>query len=1028
MTEPRLRLIDGVAWADAPIRGERTRALLLALVDAGGRVVSEERLADEIWADARPENPVGALQVVVSRARKATSADVVARTDGGYRLALDRDDVDVWRAEAAAETARRALAAGDAEAAERAARIVRDAGRDDDFVLGRALEAQGRYAEALPLLREAAGDADAMALLRSVAAVDGVPAALARYEQLRDDLADRLGVDPSPELQALHRELLARDRPVRSGIRYETSSLVGRGRDIEAVSALLRRSRVTTLLGPGGLGKTRLANVLAREADQPVVHVVELVGVTAADEVVAAVGSAIGVRDSVSSRHALTPAQRSDIRGRIAEQLAQAPTLLVLDNCEHVVEAVAELAAFLVSAASSLTILTTSRAPLAIAAERVYPLGQLGQGDAAALFAERATAARPGTVLRDEVVRSLVTRLDGLPLAIELAAARIRSMSAEEILRRLDDRFALLRGGDRSAPDRHQTLLAVIDWSWNLLSERERRGLRRLAVFQDGFALDGAQALLDDDATDAVAELAAQSLLTVADADGAVRYRMLETVREFGLIRLRESDEEPQTRLAQRGWAVALADRTSPRLYGPDQLAAIDALSAEEANLADTLHRALGDGDRPSVVRVFAALGGLGGIRGGMPRIRAITESFAEVIDGWEPPDDLVDVTRAAIALALFASLMRRTTRTEHLERMLVALGDQPEPPLLNAMIAFVQSFSSTGSFAAQQRCAALVDSPHRAVRALGWLYVTQERENAGHTAEALEACRTALEHVSDDDGPWVRASALTMLTSLHGQEGDTVAAARCAREALPLLERIGAGEDSVHAAATIALAEIEQGDLEQAGRDVERLEGIAGEIGGADRGSALLSRAQLAIAQGRIDEGLELHRRAVARSRVDPWDASGPGSDAVTPWVLAAESSGLVAEARYAEGEAGRDLFDSLLTRLRYLVGREPSVGMFPGGSIDFPITGLVLFGLGLWALRRQALPAEDAIRLLVLAEGFGYPRLGAPLRWKDAVEDAERASPGTLAGFAAEYDGRRGADLLEEARAAILRVSADR
>ena len=168
----------------------------------------------------------------------------------------------------------------------------------------------------------------------------------------------------------------------------------------------------------------------------------------------------------------LTPEQRADVRARIAQRLGQSPSLLVLDNCEHVIGAVAELVAFLVSTTADLRVLTTSRAPLAIAAERVYLLGQLGVRDASQLFSERALAARPTANLDDGVVASIVTHLDGLPLAIELAAAKVRAMSVGEIDRRLENRFALLRGGDRSAPDRHQTLLAVIDWSWNLLEPR----------------------------------------------------------------------------------------------------------------------------------------------------------------------------------------------------------------------------------------------------------------------------------------------------------------------------------------------------------------------------------------------------------------------------------------------------------------------------------------------------------------------------------------------------------------------------
>ena len=296
-----------------------------------------------------------------------------------------------------------------------------------------------------------------------------------------------------PQLQALHAELLAADRPVRAGLRFEATSLVGRDDDIRALRAVVREARVTSILGPGGLGKTRLAHLLGREAEQPIVHFIELVGISSPEDVVGEVGSALGVRDSVSGRRVLTAEQRGDVRARIGQALDQAPTLLILDNCEHVIAAVADLVAFLVSTCRRLRVVTTTRAPLAIAAERVFPLGQLSEDAAADLFRQRASAARPGVALDDEAVRRVVRRLDGLPLAIELAAAKVRVMSVGDIDRRLDDRFALLRGGDRSAPDRHQTLVAVIDWSWNLLTERERRALRWLAVFHDGFALPAAE-------------------------------------------------------------------------------------------------------------------------------------------------------------------------------------------------------------------------------------------------------------------------------------------------------------------------------------------------------------------------------------------------------------------------------------------------------------------------------------------------------------------------------------------------------
>ena len=594
-----LRLLGEVSWCGAPVHGGRTHALLAALVEAHGRTLGERTLVDEVWGpDQAPANPAKALQVVVSRTRAQTAPGVVELASGGYRLGLPtasvdalalRDDVaSATAAEArgdrtaARDAARRALAgAAPASGGDGALADLRDDARrlraEAGSVLGRSLSALGDHREALPLLEEAGVDdeATAVALLRSLAAVHGGPAALDRYTLVRRDLADRLGVDPGPALAAVHAELLAADNPVRSGLRHESTSLVGRDDDIRALRALVRESRVVSILGPGGLGKTRLAHLLGREAEEPVVHFVELVGVASPDDVVGEVGSALGVRDSVSGRRVLTPEQRTDVRARAAQALGAAPTLLILDNCEHVVEAVADLVAFLVAACPRLRVVTTTRAPLAISAERVFPLSQLDDDAASELFGQRARAARPGVALDPTTVLSVVRRLDGLPLAIELAAARVRAMSVEDIDRRLDDRFALLRGGDRTAPDRHQTLLAVIDWSWNLLRDTERRALRWLSTFHDGFSLDGADAVLGHDSLDDVRSLVDQSLLTVLDSDRTVRYRMLETVREFGRLQLVEAGEEEAARDAQLEWACAFALRLGDDLWSPRQVEAV---------------------------------------------------------------------------------------------------------------------------------------------------------------------------------------------------------------------------------------------------------------------------------------------------------------------------------------------------------------------------------------------------------------------------------------------------------------------
>jgi predicted ATPase len=626
-----LSLLDDVRWRGRTVVGDRPRALLAALAARGCRPVPAEDLVELVWGDEAPLNGLKSLQVLVSRARTACGAEAIVRDGAGYRLGAVPDEVDSARlaalvraaasaldqdAAAAAAFATEALelaaglpAVGDGEAGP-LAEVRRAAATDAAaarLVLARASSRTGVHAEAFPALAAAHAerprDEPLLAdLLRSEAAVSGPSVALERFERYRRELRERLGTDPGELLQRTHRGLLALDRPVRRGVRYDATTLIGRDDDLRRLRALLASSRVVSIVGPGGLGKTRLANAIARTAPEPAVHVVELAGVTSADDVAGEVGSALGVRDSVSGRRVWTAEQRADVRARIAQLLGQSPALLVLDNCEHLIDAVAGLVAFLVASTADLRVLTTSRAPLAIAAERVYLLGELDAGDAARLFRERAVAARPSVQLTEPLVAGIVARLDGLPLAIELAAARVRTMTLEEIDRRLADRFALLRGGDRSAPGRHQTLFAVIDWSWNLLNAAERRALSRLALFHDGFTLEAAEAVLGDGAVEAVQGLVDQSLLSVRETPGAGRYRMLETVREFGRMRLADVGEEADARAAQRRWAAAYSRHHGALVPSRGQFAAIDALAAEEVNLADELRAAIADGDRGSLV------------------------------------------------------------------------------------------------------------------------------------------------------------------------------------------------------------------------------------------------------------------------------------------------------------------------------------------------------------------------------------------------------------------------------------------
>ncbi|HWU21938.1 MAG TPA: BTAD domain-containing putative transcriptional regulator [Nocardioides sp.] len=979
----RLCVLDDVTWEGSPVPGERTHALLRALVEAGSRGAGEHALIEEIWTDALPANPAKALQVVVSRARSATSPDAIERTAVGYRLALAPEDVDAW-----------------------ALRPV-----------GLRLAAEGAYAEALPLLERATPDEEVVtALLRATAAVHGVPTALEWYEEHRAALADRLGIDPSPALQELHRELLASDSPVRSGLRHYASSLVGRDDALDELRGLLRAHRVVSILGPGGLGKTRLAQLAAAYAEQPVVHVVELVGVVDPEDLASEIGSALGVRDSVSGRRVLTPAERSDVRTRIAQQLDQASTLLVLDNCEHLIEAVADLVAFLVTSAPRLRVLTTTRIPLAIAAERVFPLSTLDVADGAELFCQRASAARPGVSLPADTVARIVTRLDGLPLAIELAAVKVRAMSVAEVDVRLENRFALLRGGDRSAPDRHQTLLAVIDWSWNLLDPAERRALRRLSVFHDGFAIDGAEALLGPDALSTVEQLVDSSLLVVAEDPDGVRFRMLETVREFGRMQLVDAGERDDAVAAQHAWAVDYCATWGARLFTTDQVDAVGALRAESTNLADVLRQAIASGDRPAVVGIYSALGGYWAIVGDYPRAFTVGPAVARAIDDWVPPPELLEPARVTLASCLMGAILTGAVEAELLRRVADRIGIDSPSAHLRTMLAILLAHEQRGTGETEALLERLTGDPDPRVRATAYQFLSHERENGADPAGAIKAASAALELTTAEHGPWLGATLHAQLCALHAQIGDVAGAAAHASAALPALRRLGATDDVVQAEVILGMAALEMGRVEEAERIVEALGEISGQGPFGSQGAFHSLCGEVLLARGRIDEGLACFRDSIAAMSQLRFPGTEDGPNMV-PWVIFTEASALAAHVRHAEGTLGADLYAALAAKAQAVLADSRQM-------IDLPVAGVLLFSLGLWSLNRDALPAADALRLMVIADGLSYHRFAPALRWERAVKDAERIAPGMLQEAEREYAGRRGADLLDDARQLVDRL----
>ncbi len=1023
--------------------GDRAQTLLAVLAMHGRAGLSDERLVEELWPDEAPANPTKALQVVVSRTRAATCADVVVRLPRGYRLGLPAGQVDALLLGALVEQARAALGEDDMELACRraeeamglvaggldgatgplaelrgvAAGWVADARRVAAIARGRS----GAHESALPLLEEAVADRPhdeelLACLLRSEAAVRGAAAALERYGRYRAGLVARLGTEPGPELARVYAELLVADRPVREGILFDGSSLLGRDGDIRAVHALLQTNRVVSIIGPGGLGKTRLAHVVGRNAAQPVAHFVELVGVSSPEGVVGEVGSALGVRDSVSGRRALTAEQRSDVRARIAQHLDQAPALLILDNCEHVIEAVADLVAFLTVTTRDLRVLITSRASLSIPAERVYLLGELPTGDAVELFRQRATAARPGVRIVEGVVEQVVARLDGLPLAIELAAAKVRVMSVEEIARRLADRFALLRGGNRTAPDRHQTLLAVIDWSWNLLDEPERQALRWLSLFGDGFTLAAAEHVLGPDALHVVDVLTEQSMLSVRETTYGLRYRMLETVREFGRMRLKEAGEEAPARAAQRAWATAYALEHAFELFSPAQFAAVDALRVEESNLADLLRQALGESDPVTTVQLLAGVGALWSIRGDHSRILVHWGAISQVITGWAPPPYLVEVTRAAMLITLTNIAIITDRRVDPLRDLLRTLPttDATDP----RVAAMATVLLAADGAEVRRRLAELCRSTDRDVALAATQMSVHVLENAGDVTGAIEAAERTLTMLREDEGPWLASIMHAVLANLFIQLGDRRRAVGHARTAIPVLSRLGATDEETQLRAVLLTSALADGDLDTAEvelAEITRINDSEAVLGGIAIVS--LCAAELALARGETAAALAEYRLAVQRAR----DLRLPGMPRTefTPWTIVAVSVTLTAYAYHAPPEDvryGEELFSAV--RGYDLLGVENPV-------LDYPLCGSMLFALGAWGLLRGAMAPGDSIGLLVLAERFAYNSSMPSMTFERIEPYAERAAPGMIAAVRAEYGDRRGSDLLDEARSLVEQVS---
>ncbi|MFD8549270.1 BTAD domain-containing putative transcriptional regulator [Streptomyces sp. NPDC059649] len=959
--------ILGTAQADRPdgtpvaLGGARLRALLTALALRPGRALPAEALIADVWGMDPPADASGALQALIGRLRRALGHAAIASVDGGYRLCAEPDAVDLHRFERLTADGGRALADDDparaAELLDEALGLWRgpaladlpDAGTEAARAESRRLDAQrtrlaadlalGRADRALPALlalcREHPLDEPLQALrLRALRAAGRTAEALAAYEEIRTGLADRLGADPGPELRALHAELLLgeADGPVAAvrtepaaapagrgpgNLRARLTSFVGRDADLAAIRSDLAEHRLVTLLGPGGAGKTRLSQEGAEsaaaarpEAWPHGVWLAELAPVDDPQTVPEAVLTALGARETVvrgttaEGLRAAADPTALDPLGRLAEHCAGRRMLLVLDNCEHVIGAAAALAERLLADCPGVTVLATSREPLAVPGEVLRPVEPLPDPVALRLLADRGAAARPGFRIDDDpaACTEICRRLDGLPLAIELAAARLRLLAPRQLADRLDDRFRLLTSGSRTLLPRQQTLRAVVDWSWDLTDEPERAVLRRLSVFAGGCDLTAAEEVC---AGDGVAEyevagllgaLIDKSLVVAAPApDGQMRYRLLETVGEYAGERLDEAGERAG---AERRHLVAyreLARTTDPLLRGPGQGVAMERLELEHDNLRTALRRAVAAGDEQEALclvlslqwfwslrdhrsdaRHWAMAAGELGPNPFLPPVEPAPALHRRPIDAPPPmpPEQLAEARREVRLVALASTDSDiQALRDPDMQEQLTGMLDAYRPGLPQTCkvpgVMWYYAVLLTGQY---DELAELIDSAVTACRDHGYewelAYVLQMRskilnDRPGGLAQAARDADEALRIFRTTGDAWGSAEALSGRGETHEKRGAYELAARDYRAAMVHAEEVGAHGQTLLLRCRLGAVLIEDGQAETGERMLRDVLAEAAR-GNTDRDTEPYARLTLAMwlsVSGRRQEArAELH------------------------------------------------------------------------------------------------------------------------------------------------------------------------
>jgi predicted ATPase/DNA-binding SARP family transcriptional activator len=896
-------------WRDSgdevDLGGPTRRALLALLLVRSGDVVPTGVLLDDLYHASSGSGH--ALQSQVSRLRLALRPEAtIELVSGGYRVAVDPDDVDAGRFQRLSHEGRHALRQGDpgraadllraalalwrgpalADATE-APSVQAEIVRLEELRLA-ALEdrieadlQRGEHRAVVPELQELVGRHPLRERLRGLLMralqADGRQAeALVGYEEIRRLLADELGADPSAELAAIHRALLVGERLLAApALPAQLTSFVGRDEDLAKVGDLLGTARLVTLLGPGGAGKTRLSIEVASR--QPEVCFVELAPLRDAAGLPHAVLGGLGLRDG-----GLNPAlETADLTARLVAALADRALLLVLDNCEHIVAPAAELVARLLAGCPELRVLATSREPLGITGEALWPVRPLEPAPAVRLFADRAAAVRPGFQITDHVGR-ICAALDGLPLAIELAAARLRTLDVADLAARLDDRFRLLSRGSRTAEARHQTLRAVVAWSWDLLSEPEKAMARRLTVFAGGATASAAGEVcgMPDAAEDILDSLVDKSLVEVV----AGRYRMLDTIHAYCAEQLdpavgrsaptegpgasgSSTGEAADLRRAHAAHFLALAETADPHLRRAEQLDWLATLAAEHENLHAALRWAVEAGEVTVALRLFAALASYLWICGARATTTPQAVALLDLI-GSGPPAGLTD-EYLLTALIAAASASGRAAWDRHratAQAVVLAPQGRDRHPVVTFLWLMVNGGATEPAVVLSlvRRSRESNDPWERASVHLMWGYSHLATGDFVAAEREFVAAADAFRELGDR---WGTALTLDARAELAELCGDSAKAITLVDEALTLTEQLGAVEDLPDLLCNRGDYRLHGDDRNGARADYERAAELARRVGSATYlAGALRGLGDLARIEGDLVGARELYDQALDR------------------------------------------------------------------------------------------------------------------------------------------------------------------